>query len=130
MPPSRIRYAIVGLGGRAEMYTRALATDYAEQAQLVAFCDVNQTRMDVHNAILVNQLGTNPVPTYRSVDFVAMIDRERVDAVIVTTVDRFHDEYIVMALHRGCNVITEKPMTIDVPAADEFSKYRPRLAGI
>ncbi len=27
--------------------------------------------------------------------------------------DRTHDDYIVRALHAGCDVITEKPMTID-----------------
>jgi predicted dehydrogenase len=42
-----------------------------------------------------------------------MIERERVDTVIVCTVDRYHDEYIVAALEAGCDVLTEKPMTID-----------------
>lgn len=36
------RYAVVGTGGRSDMYISALAGgDYKEYAELVAFCDVN-----------------------------------------------------------------------------------------
>ena len=42
-----------------------------------------------------------------------MLDEQRVDVVIVTSVDRTHDHYIVTALEHGCDVITEKPMTTD-----------------
>jgi len=37
----------------------------------------------------------------------------RPDVVIVSTVDHYHREYIIRALHTGCDAITEKPMTID-----------------
>ena len=46
-------------------------------------------------------------------DFTAMLAAERVDEVLVTTVDRTHADYIVAALHAGCDVVTEKPMTTD-----------------
>jgi predicted dehydrogenase len=42
-----------------------------------------------------------------------MLRRGRPDTVIVTTVDRYHHEYIIRSLEAGCDVITEKPMTID-----------------
>ena len=32
---------------------------------------------------------------------------------MVTTVDGYHSEYIVKALNRGIDVMTEKPMVID-----------------
>lgn len=35
------------------------------------------------------------------------------DIVVVTTVDAYHSDYIVRALELGCEVITEKPMTIN-----------------
>jgi predicted dehydrogenase len=108
----RTRYAIVGLGGRAQMFVGALTGPHVATAELVAFCDVNRTRMDVHNRTVV-AAGLPAVPTYAAEDFAAMLDAERVDAVIVTTVDRTHDEYIVAALRAGRDVITEKPMTID-----------------
>ena len=43
-----------------------------------------------------------------------MIAEQRPDIVIVTTPDYLHDHYIVRALRLGCDVITEKPMTIDL----------------
>jgi predicted dehydrogenase len=108
----RPRYAIVGLGGRAQMFVDALTGAHADTAQLVAFCDVNQTRMDVHNRTVVER-GLLAVPTYKAQDFGRMLDAERVDTVIVTSIDRTHDEYIVAALRAGRDVITEKPMTTD-----------------
>ncbi|ASW55261.1 Gfo/Idh/MocA family protein [Plantactinospora sp. KBS50] len=112
--PGRRRYAVVGTGARAEMFVRALVVDHADRAELVAFADVNQARMDAHNRWLTD-LGRPAVPTYRAADFAAMLDKERVDTVLVTTVDRTHDEYIVAAVRAGRDVVTEKPMTVDVP---------------
>lgn len=110
----RTRYAVVGTGARAEMFVRALVRDHADTAELVAFADVNQTRMDAHNRWLV-ELGHPPVPTYQAADFAVMLDAERVDAVLVTTVDATHDTYVVAALRAGRDVVCEKPMTIDAP---------------
>ena len=39
-------YCIVGTGGRSWMYTNALMGDFKEYGQLLAFCDLNQARMD------------------------------------------------------------------------------------
>jgi predicted dehydrogenase len=108
----RTRYAIVGLGGRAQMFVDALTGAHADTAQLVAFCDVNQTRMDVHNRTVAGR-GLPAVPTYKAQDFGRMLDAERVDTVIVTSIDRTHDQYIVAALRAGRGVVTEKPMTTD-----------------
>src|SRR5690606_29564845 len=40
-----------------------------------------------------------------------MLDEQRVDTVIVTSMDVTHERYIVGALDAGRSVITEKPMT-------------------
>jgi len=109
----RRRYALVGAGARAGMFVRALAVAHADRAELVALADVNQTRMDAHNRWL-RELGAPAVPTYAAADFAAMLATERVDEVLVTTVDSTHADYIVAALHAGCDVVTEKPMTTDV----------------
>jgi predicted dehydrogenase len=42
-----------------------------------------------------------------------MLDEIRPDAVIVTSVDRTHHDYIIRSMEKGYDVITEKPMTID-----------------
>ncbi|MDQ7910646.1 Gfo/Idh/MocA family oxidoreductase [Phytohabitans sp. ZYX-F-186] len=111
--PRRRRYALVGTGSRAEMFVRSLLA-HPDRAELVAFADVNQARMDLHNSWLASA-GAPTVPTYPAGDFVSMLDKERVDVALVTSVDRTHDEYIVAALRAGCDVVTEKPMTTDAP---------------
>ncbi|MFI7080347.1 Gfo/Idh/MocA family protein [Micromonospora sp. NPDC049903] len=113
-PGKRARYAVVGTGARAEMFVRALVRDHADTAELVAFADVNQARMDAHNRWL-GELGHARLPTYHADDFTTMLAKERVDVVLVTSVDVTHDEYVVAALDAGCDVVTEKPMTIDAP---------------
>jgi predicted dehydrogenase len=98
------------------MFVRSLATDHADTAELVAFADVNPVRMAAHNRLL-SSCGTAPVPTYHADDFALMLDQERVDTVLVTSVDRTHDGYIVGALDAGRDAITEKPMTVDAARA-------------
>lgn len=108
------RYAVVGTGARAQMYVRALVTDFAGDARLVALADLNAARVAVHERLL-RSLGAPPVSSWEAREFTRMLSDERVDTVLVTTVDRTHDEYIVAALQAGCDVITEKPMTVDAP---------------
>lgn len=106
--PDRLRYAIVGTGVRALMFRAALCGPHAASAELVALCDVNPLRLAAWQHDLAPKL-----PGYAPEDFERMIREQRVRAVIVTTVDRYHDEYICRAMEAGCDVITEKPMTID-----------------
>jgi predicted dehydrogenase len=115
----RRRYAVVGTGARAEMFVRALVLDHADDASLVAFADPNPARIRAHNRWLA-ELGHPEVPGYPATDFAAMLDKERVEAVIVTSVDATHDEYIVAALEAGRDVITEKPMTVDAPRCERI----------
>ena len=100
-------YAIVGAGARAlDMYAAPLTSSFADVAALVGVCDPNPER-----ARFLIDTACPGAPYYA--DFDAMIAERRPDVVIVTTVDAFHDGYIIRALDLGCDVITEKPMTID-----------------
>jgi len=111
---TRKRYAVVGTGGRAGLYIEALATTYAGVGELVALCDLSQTRMAWYNAQLATQLDQPPLPTYGAADFERMIAETRPATVIVTTMDSTHHDYITRAMALGCDVITEKPMTTDL----------------
>lgn len=103
------KYAIVGTGGRSEMYFNALTGgEFDDCAELVALCDMNQGRLDFYNAKLKKTL-----PTYRHDQFEQMIKECEVDTVIVTTIDRTHHIYGCRAMELGCDVISEKPMTVD-----------------
>ena len=112
MSNKKKRYVQVGTGGRAIMYYDAIATTFKDKAEILAFCDISQTRMNYANSILA-QYGTTPAKTYFYTDFEKMLDEVKPDTVIVTSVDRTHHDYIIRAMEKGCDVITEKPMTID-----------------
>ena len=107
------RFAVVGLGGRSNMYVDALSSTHAEYGTLSAFCDINQTRMAYYNKILREKYDAPPVPQYTPDRFEEMLDAEKIDTVIVTTIDRTHHRYIIRAMEAGRDAVTEKPMTVD-----------------
>ncbi len=113
----RKRYAQVGTGGRARFFYEAVASRYKETSEMVAFCDLSKTRMDYANKLLCEAGAPQPLPTYHYTDFDRMIKETKPDCVIVTSVDRTHHQYIIRAMELGCDVITEKPMTIDAEKA-------------
>jgi predicted dehydrogenase len=112
-----MRYAIVGAGSRHAMYREALVDRPIDPGnELVALCDVNARRLALSVAAIAarERPAAHDVGLYDPADFERMIAERRPDTVIVTTPDYLHDEYILRALHAGCDVITEKPMTIDL----------------
>jgi len=110
---AKVRYAIVGTGGRSWMFSKAICTTYRGHCQLVALCDVNATRMEYYNREFGKQFGLKPVPAYKAAEFDRMIREAKPDVVIVTSIDRTHHIYIIKAMEAGCDVIAEKPLTVD-----------------
>lgn len=108
-----VRYALVGAGGRAAMFIDPITSKFSHAAELVGLCDPNPQRLAYHQDRLTGELNYHEVALFSAEDFDRMIAETKPDVVIVTTVDGFHHEYIIRALELGCDVITEKPMTID-----------------
>ncbi len=114
------RYAQVGIGGRARMYYKAISNEFSETSELVGFCDINRTRMEYANEIMVKEYGYHSVPMYGADEFEKMITETKPDVVIVTSIDRTHHRYIIKAMEMGCDVISEKPMTVDNKKCQEI----------
>jgi len=108
------KYAIVGAGGRSRMFSDALLSTYKSTSALVALCDNNPLRMAYQNRIYQENYSAKSVPQFLAGDFERMIRETKPDTVIVTSIDRTHHDYIIRAMELGCDVITEKPMTIDL----------------
>lgn len=87
------------------MYAKPITERFRETAELVGLFDINGARA----SFVSQQVGG--VPVYG--DFDQMLAQAKPDCVIVTTMDRYHHEYVVRALDAGCDAITEKPMAID-----------------
>jgi predicted dehydrogenase len=96
------------------MFVNAITTTYREETELVAFCDLSQTRMNWYNQKLAETLDMASRPTYFADQFDQMITDTRPDTVIVSTIDSTHHLYITRAMELGCDVISEKPMTTDL----------------
>ena len=110
---SKKRFAFVGTGSRAISFIEPLVTTYREANELVALCDLSPTRMSYYNELLAGDLGYHAVPTYGADRFDALLRETRPQVVFVCSKDSTHHDYIIRSLQAGCDVITEKPMTID-----------------
>ncbi|MBT2565445.1 Gfo/Idh/MocA family oxidoreductase [Arthrobacter sp. ISL-85] len=109
----KARIALIGTGGRSEMYIRAIFGKHADTAELVAFSDVNPGRVEFYQK-LIQELGApGPVASFDPADLTAFIQANNIDRIIVTTPDYTHADYIVEGLRAGADVVVEKPLTID-----------------
>ena len=111
-------YAIVGVGGRARMYLDAFGKDYCAAARLVALCDSNRGRLELAAGLPV--VAKFAPLLYSDQEFDRMIAETKPDTIIVVCQDAFHDHYICRAMELGCDVISEKPMTIDAERAQRI----------
>jgi predicted dehydrogenase len=101
----RRRYALVGTGERGlDLFARAITTTHADVAELVGLHDRNRLRAEAGSRFC------GGVPVFDTFD--DMLGATRPHTVIVTSMDATHHTFIVAALEAGCDVVTEKPMTI------------------
>lgn len=122
---ARRRYAIVGLGSRHELYQDGIEKTHAVQAELVAVCDANAGRVEVARRRSKDN-GAPVPPGYVAADFGRMLAETKPEVVIVTTADVVHHDYLMRAMEAGCDVITEKPMTIDADKCRQILDTRSR----
>ncbi len=127
------KYAVVGTGGRAWSFIGPMIGDYKNHCELVGLCDVNQGRLDYHVEKLAEE-GYPQVPTFEADPkqpenleaFEKMIAETKPDAVLVTTVDGYHHQYIIRAMELGCDAITEKPMTVNAEKCNAILEAKER----
>ncbi|SFF30753.1 Oxidoreductase family, NAD-binding Rossmann fold [Actinacidiphila alni] len=126
-------HPLMGLtGGRADgvLGYGGVSDDLSGSAQVVALVDSDPRRLDGFNAQL-RAAGAAELPRYSPDAFDRMIDEAAPDAVIVTSPDSTHEAYIVAALARGVEVITEKPMVSSAAAARSvLAAERDSAAGV
>ncbi len=103
----KIRLAQVGLGHRGSgFWGQDLLSNFGDVVEFVGLHDINPGRM-----ARAKELYKCDCPTFNSFD--EMINTVKADYILVMTVDATHDEFIIKALDKGFNVITEKPLTTD-----------------
>ena len=121
-PVRKARIALIGTGGRSEMYIRAILGKHSDTAELVAFSDVNPGRVEFYQK-LIQELGApGPVAAFDPADLTAFIRANDIDRVVVTTPDYTHADYIVEGLEAGADVVVEKPLTIDAEGCRRITR--------
>ena len=103
----KLKIVLVGTGVRGtSFWGKRLLDNYSDILEFVGLCDINPGRLEYGR----KYMGIScPVFT----DFEKMIKETGPDLVIVTTKDSTHHEFIIKGLDMGCDVLTEKPLTID-----------------
>jgi predicted dehydrogenase len=112
-PSERVNVAGIGCGG---MGGGDIATHAKNGANIVALCDVDETRAaGIFNAF-------PKAPRYK--DFRILLDKEErnIDAVTVGTPDHIHAVATMAALNRGKHVYCQKPLTHTLFECREITK--------
>lgn len=120
------KYVLVGTGSRCSMYLDALGKEFKEYGEILALCDSNHVRMNYWRDYMKETYGIGPLPTYHCSEFDRMIQEQKPDKVIVTSMDRTHHLYICRAMELGCDVVTEKPMTVDAEKCQQIIDTKKR----
>lgn len=104
---NRLRVVLVGTGVRGiNFWGKRLIDQYASKITFVGLCDVNPGRV----AYAKRFMGVD-CPVFTNFD--QMMSTVKADLVIVCTTDSAHHEIIIKGFKYGCDVLTEKPLTID-----------------
>lgn len=100
------KIVFVGTGARAYGFYKSINEKYSDTYTTVGVCDSNIKRCEWYRDSVKPD-----VALYN--DFDLMLKEQNPNAVFVATIDGMHHDYIVRSLKYGCDVFTEKPMTID-----------------
>ncbi|MBQ9756374.1 MAG: Gfo/Idh/MocA family oxidoreductase, partial [Clostridia bacterium] len=107
----KLRVGVIGCGRISVMHF--VSIEQSEKALLVACCDVKKDRADS----FAEKYGVKAYYDYKQ-----MIDNERLDAVHICLPHYLHSEVACYAFEKGINVLTEKPMDVNLKKAEEAVK--------
>ncbi|VTS02977.1 Gfo/Idh/MocA family protein [Tuwongella immobilis] len=108
-PNEKLNIGLIGAGGKGEANRDGVASE-----NIVALCDVDDNRA-------ANSFRKYPkAARYR--DFRQMLEKEKLDAVVVSTPDHTHAIAAISAMKLGLHVYCEKPLTWSVEEARLMTK--------
>ncbi|HEY8503238.1 MAG TPA: Gfo/Idh/MocA family oxidoreductase [Gemmataceae bacterium] len=113
-PNERLNIGIIGAGGRGEGNIAGVRGE-----NIVALCDVDENRAG-------KQFEAFPKAT-KYHDFRRMLEKEKLDAVVISTPDHTHAVAAVMAMSLGKHVYCEKPLTWSVEEARVLRKVAQKM---
>ncbi|ADB59325.1 oxidoreductase domain protein [Haloterrigena turkmenica DSM 5511] len=109
---------IVGLGGMGNLHARSVQ-------ELGATVVTGADPVVDQRSQFADEFGARTYETHEE-----LVVDEAVDAVIVTTPNRFHEPIAVAALEAGCDVLVEKPLAHTLESAERIAEAAAREDGI
>ncbi len=112
---SDVRLGFVGLGNIAQLHADEIL---GLGGQVVAGTDVSPEARAMFAEDYAAEVFEDPTEMY-----------ELVDAVVVSTPNRFHEEYVVSALEAGLDVLVEKPLAHTLESAQRIADAAAESSG-
>jgi predicted dehydrogenase len=113
----RIRLGMIGTGDRAQaLLAEITKVAKRENVQVAAICDVWTKNREATAAKIEKAFGAAPRTFTKFEELLALKD---VDAVTIATPDFSHAPILLAALEAGKDVYVEKPMSLDLDAANK-----------
>ena len=109
-PANESRWAASAINSRGIYVLRSLLSQ--PDAQFLATCDVRADRRQGIKDVVDQKYGNKDCAMYR--DFRELLARTDIDAVLITTGDRWHTLGSVMAAKAGKDVYCEKPCSMTI----------------
>ncbi len=103
----KLRVGVIGCGRISVMHLASI--NILEDTELVAVCDIKKDRADA----AAEKYGSKAYYSYED-----MFEKEKLDAVHLCLPHYLHCKVAIYAFQHGVNVLTEKPMDIDLDSAE------------
>ena len=114
---SRRTVAAIGVGGSRGAFSQGgnIANQASQIGRMIAVCDV-----DAIHAAEFNAKHDNKLAMYG--DYRKMLEREQPHVVTIGTPDHWHVPIAIAAMHAGCDVYCEKPLTLTINEGKRICK--------
>lgn len=119
----RVQLGWIGYGGRATGLMQHMLERCPEAAN-VAICDLRQERVDAGLKAAERDKPRGYTDMYK------MMEKEKLDGILVVTAPCDHATVVVPVLEAGFNCFAEKPMDITVEACDAITKAARKAKGL
>jgi predicted dehydrogenase len=121
-----VKIAVVGVGGISQIF-RIPTLKKMEEVNLVALCDVDETKVSV----IANKFDI-PKVYY---DVQNMLKNENIDAVLICTPNNLHFPMALACLEKGIATLVEKPLALNISQTEKLvekakSKNVPLVVGM
>ena len=107
----KLRIGVIGCGRVSVMHLGSIAL--LPEAELVACCDIKKDRAEA----AAEKYGVKAYTSYEE-----MLNTEKLDAIHICLPHYLHSKVACYAFEKGVNVLTEKPMDIDLVSAENAVK--------